>query len=138
MNRQDDKMRVVVAKSETDAHDRGARYVAKELSDAGMEVIFIRYSVIDEVANTALQEDVDAICLSFLSGGHQYDVPRIMELLAEKKLGHVPVLIGGFIPPSEVPGLLDTGVKDYYGPGSDLSQLVGYLRGESETPEGKP
>jgi methylmalonyl-CoA mutase C-terminal domain/subunit len=95
-----------------------------------MEVVFIRYPDAEGVMNTALQEDVDAICLSFLSGGHSYDVPLIMRLLKEKKMDHIAVIIGGLVPPKDVAELLKLGVRDYYGPGSDLDKLIDYLRGE--------
>jgi methylmalonyl-CoA mutase C-terminal domain/subunit len=119
----------LLSKTEHDVHDRGIRHIAQKLMDAGMEVIFIRYRVPEDVVKTALDEDVDVIGISFLGGGHNFDVPEIIRLLKEKKMADLPLIIGGMIPPADVPPLLEAGVKKYYGPGSSVSELVQYVKG---------
>ncbi len=94
---QSHKIRVVLAKSDMDAHDRGLRYVAKVFRDQGMEVIFIRYRIVEEVVIIAQQEDADVIGLSFYSSGLMYDTSRIMDLLKEKQMTDVLVILGGTI-----------------------------------------
>ena len=135
MGREKGKIRVLLAKPRVDSHDRGIRYVAQRLRDAGMEVIFMQYLDVQEVAIAARQEDVDALGLSFLSGGHGYDVPYIMNSLKENNMSDIPVIIGGRIPRKEVSTLLDIGVKGYFGKASDLDRMIGLV--ESLVPQGR-
>ncbi len=119
------KIRVLVAKPGLDGHDRGAKIVARALRDAGMEVIYTGLRQTPEmIAEAALQEDVDAIGLSILSGAHMALVPRIMELLRENGLDDVKVFVGGIIPDDDVPRLLEIGVAGVYGPGTLTDQIV--------------
>src|SRR6201981_3237064 len=106
------KIRVVIAKPGLDGHDRGAKVIARALRDAGMEVIYtgLRQTP-EQIATAALQEDADVIGLSILSGAHNHIAPKLMALLAEKKLDDVLVVIGGIIPDVDVPRLKDIGVK---------------------------
>jgi len=117
------KVRVLLTKSDLDAHDRGIRYIAKELREGGLEVIFTRYSVTDEVVNSAIQEDVDVIGLSLSGGGHLVDIESLMGLLKEKDLVF-PVVVGGSIPYRDVPKILEMGIKRYFGQGDDISELA--------------
>ena len=112
-----------MAKSDQDAHDRGIRYMAEVLQDAGMEVIFIRYRICDQIARVALEEEVDVIGLSFYSSGYSYDVPVVLEQLKEKGKT-VKVVIGGIIPSDEVPGLMEMGVSGVFGPDSPTEDVV--------------
>jgi methylmalonyl-CoA mutase C-terminal domain/subunit len=125
------KIRVLVAKPGLDGHDRGAKVVARALRDAGMEVIYtgLRQTP-DMVAEAALQEDVDAIGLSILSGAHMTLVPRTMELLQEKGMADVPVFVGGIIPDEDVPALTSLGVRGIFGPGTNTDAIVRAIREE--------
>lgn len=118
------KIRVLLSKSDQDAHEVGIRYVASSLKDAGMEVIFTRYRIIDEVAETALQENVDVIGLSFYSGGLRYDVPMLMELLRERNIEDTLVIIGGTITEQEKAELLKMGIRGVSTPGSGSVQGI--------------
>ena len=119
------RIRVLIAKPGLDGHDRGAKVVARALRDAGMEVIYTGLRQTPEmVAEAALQEDVDAIGLSILSGAHMALVPRIMELLNEQKQSHVQVLIGGIIPDEDVSRLKEQGVAAIFGPGTRTQDIV--------------
>src|SRR5437773_12191370 len=111
------KIRVVIAKPGLDGHDRGAKVIARALRDAGMEVIYtgLRQTP-EQVASAALQEDADVIGLSILSGAHNHIVPRLMELLKQKGLDDVLVLIGGIIPDADIPKLKMLGVKGVFLP----------------------
>ncbi|MDY6850813.1 MAG: cobalamin B12-binding domain-containing protein [Thermodesulfobacteriota bacterium] len=127
MNRQK-RLRVLVAKPGLDGHDRGAKVVARALSNAGMEVIYSGLHQTPElIVNTALDEDVDAIGLSILSGAHNTIFGRIMELLKEKGLSDVLVFGGGTIPQKDLPGLAALGVGRIFIPGSDTNDIVMYL-----------
>jgi len=127
MNRQK-KLRVLVAKPGLDGHDRGAKVVARALSNAGMEVIYSGLHQTPElIVNTALDEDVDAIGLSILSGAHNTIFGRVMELLKEKGLSDVLVFGGGTIPKKDLPGLNALGVGRIFIPGSDTNDIVIYL-----------
>jgi len=113
------KIRVLVAKPGLDGHDRGAKVVARALRDAGMEVIYTGLRQTPEmISEAALQEDVDVIGISVLSGAHMALVPRILELLKANEQEHVKVFIGGIIPDEDVPHLLKMGVVGVYGPGA--------------------
>ena len=117
-------IRVLLSKSDQDAHEVGIRYVAISLKDAGMEVIFTRYTIIDEVAETALQENVDVIGLSFYGAGLRYDIPRLMELLKERNIEDTRVLVGGTITEQEKAELLKTGIRGVFTPGSGSVQGI--------------
>jgi len=122
-------IRVVVAKAGLDGHDRGAKVVARALRDAGMEVIYTGvHQTPEQVVETALQEDADAIGVSLLSGAHNYIFPRIAELMKEKGLGDVLLFGGGIIPEDDIPGLRRQGVERIFQPGASLDDIVAYLR----------
>jgi methylmalonyl-CoA mutase cobalamin-binding domain/chain len=123
------KIRVLVAKPGLDGHDRGAKIVARALRDAGMEVIYTGlHQTPEQVVATALQEDVDAIGLSVLSGAHMYLFGRILELLREKGVDDVVLFGGGIIPPEDVERLKAMGVKELFTPGASTQQIVGFVR----------
>lgn len=112
------KIRVLVAKPGLDGHDRGAKVVARTLRDAGMEVIYTGLRQTPEmISEAALQEDVDVVGLSILSGAHMALVPRILELLKANGQEHVKLFIGGIIPDEDIPRLIEMGVMGVYGPG---------------------
>jgi methylmalonyl-CoA mutase C-terminal domain/subunit len=122
------KIRVLIAKPGLDSHDRGAKVVARALRDAGMEVIYtgLRQTP-EQIAETALQEDVDVIGLSILSGAHQTLFPRIMDLIKQKGLTDVMVFAGGIIPEEDVPELKKIGVKEVFGPGTTTETIIRYV-----------
>jgi methylmalonyl-CoA mutase C-terminal domain/subunit len=119
------KIRVLIAKPGLDGHDRGAKVIARALRDAGMEVIYTGLRQTPEmVAEAALQENVDVVGISILSGAHLTLVPRIMDLLRANGQENVPVFVGGIIPEEDVPVLLKAGVKEVYGPGSPTTKVI--------------
>lgn len=119
------KIRVLVAKPGLDGHDRGAKVVARALRDAGMEVIYTGLRQTPEmIAEAALQEDVDVVGLSILSGAHMALVPRVMELLKANGQEQVKLFIGGIIPDEDAPKLKEIGVAAIYGPGAPTEQIV--------------
>ena len=121
----DRKVRVLVAKPGLDGHDRGAKVIARALRDAGYEVIYTGIRQTPEmIAEAALQEDVDVVGLSILSGAHMALVPRVMEELKKLGMEDVVVLVGGIIPDEDVPALLDMGVAGVFGPGTLTSEIV--------------
>ena len=121
----DKKIRVLIAKPGLDGHDRGAKVVARGLRDAGMEVIYTGLRQTPEmIAAAALQEDVDAVGLSILSGAHMTLVPRVLRLLQEQGQANVAVFVGGVVPNEDVPALLHAGVKAIYGPGTSLDDIA--------------
>ena len=123
------KIRVLVAKPGLDGHDRGAKVVARALRDAGMEVIYTGLRQTPEmIAEAALQEDVDVVGISILSGAHMSLVPRILELLKANKQEGVRVFIGGIIPDEDVPRLKALGVTGIYGPGASTETIVNEIR----------
>ena len=124
------KIKVLLAKSEMDAHDRGLRYVASVLRDAGMEVIFIRYRIVDEVVTVAMQEDVDVIGLSFYGSGLMHDTARVIELLKENKADDMMVIVGGTIPEKAAPKLLEKGVRGIFGPGDPIKEVISCISKE--------
>lgn len=125
------KIRVLVAKPGLDGHDRGAKVVARALRDAGFEVIYTGIRQTPEaIAEAALQEDVDVVGLSILSGAHMALVPKIMRLLKEKGLDDVLVLVGGIIPDEDVPKLKALGVKGVFGPGTLTTDIIAFIRKE--------
>jgi methylmalonyl-CoA mutase C-terminal domain/subunit len=123
------KIRVLIAKPGLDGHDRGAKVVARALRDAGMEVIYTGLRQTPEmVAEAALQEDVDVVGLSILSGAHMALVPRILGLLRANDQAHVCVFIGGIVPNEDVPRLLEMGVTGVYGPGTLTDKIIQDIR----------
>jgi methylmalonyl-CoA mutase C-terminal domain/subunit len=122
------KIRVLIAKPGLDSHDRGAKVVARALRDAGMEVIYtgLRQTP-EQIAETALQEDVDVIGLSILSGAHKTLFPRIMGLLKQKGLKDVVVFAGGIIPEEDVPEMKTLGIKEIFGPGTTTETIIRYV-----------
>jgi methylmalonyl-CoA mutase C-terminal domain/subunit len=122
------KLRVVIAKPGLDGHDRGAKVIARALRDAGMEVIYtgLRQTP-EQVVSAALQEDADVIGLSILSGAHNHIAPRLMELLQEKGLDDVLVVIGGIIPDVDIPKLKHIGVKGIFLPGTPMQEIVEFI-----------
>ena len=123
------KIRVLVAKPGLDGHDRGAKVIARALRDAGMEVIYTGLRQTPEmVVHAALQEDVDVIGLSILSGAHNAIMPRVMELLRQNKMEDVLVIIGGIIPDQDIPGLKQAGVAGIFLPGTPMDEIVEFIR----------
>jgi methylmalonyl-CoA mutase C-terminal domain/subunit len=122
------KLRVVIAKPGLDGHDRGAKVIARALRDAGMEVIYtgLRQTP-EQIASAALQEDADVIGLSILSGAHNHIMPKLMELLREKGLDDVLVVIGGIIPDVDIPRLKALGVKGVFLPGTPMQEIVDFI-----------
>jgi methylmalonyl-CoA mutase C-terminal domain/subunit len=123
------KIRVLIAKPGLDGHDRGAKVIARALRDAGMEVIYtgLRQTP-EQIIRAALQEDVDAIGLSILSGAHMHLFPRIMELKKENRLDDVMVFAGGIIPDADIPKLKEMGIAEIFPPGSSLEEIVAFVR----------
>lgn len=123
------KIRVLIAKPGLDSHDRGAKVVARALRDAGMEVIYtgLRQTP-EQIAETALQEDVDVIGLSILSGAHKALFPRIMRLLEQKGLSDVIVFAGGIIPEEDVSEIRKLGIREIFGPGTTTKKIIEYVR----------
>jgi methylmalonyl-CoA mutase C-terminal domain/subunit len=123
------KIRVLVAKPGLDGHDRGAKVIARALRDAGMEVIYTGIRQTPEmIAEAALQEDVDVVGMSILSGAHMALFPRILELLRENDMVDVLVVAGGIIPDDDVPALQELGVKGIFGPGTPTDAIVKFIR----------
>jgi len=122
------RYRVVIAKPGLDGHDRGAKVIARALRDAGFEVIYTGlHQTPEQVAETALQEDADAVGLSVLSGAHLTLFPRVVELLREKGVGDVLVFGGGIIPEADVARLKEAGVAALFTPGAPLAEITGWL-----------
>ena len=123
------KIRVLVAKPGLDGHDRGARVVARALRDAGMEVVYTGIRQTPEmIAEAALQEDVDVVGLSILSGAHMALCARILALLRAQGMAEVPVLLGGIIPAEDVQPLHEMGVKGVFGPGTNTADIIGFIK----------
>ena len=124
------KIRVVIAKPGLDGHDRGAKVIARALRDAGMEVIYtgLRQTP-EQIVGAALQEDADVIGLSILSGAHMHICPRVMELLKERGLSDVRVVVGGIIPDVDIPRLRDMGVTGIFLPGTPMQQIIDFING---------
>jgi methylmalonyl-CoA mutase, C-terminal domain len=126
---EEQKIRVLIAKPGLDGHDRGAKVIARGLRDAGMEVIYTGLRQTPEmVVEAALQEDVDAIGLSILSGAHRALVPRIMTLLREQSMDDIPVFLGGIVPHDDLPAMKEAGVTEVFGPGTGMDQIVAAIR----------
>ena len=123
------RIRVLVAKPGLDGHDRGAKVVARALRDAGMEVIYTGLRQTPEmITEAALQEDVDVVGLSILSGAHMALIPRILELLKANGQEHVKIFVGGIIPDEDAPRLKEMGVTGVYGPGASTGKIVDEIR----------
>ncbi len=123
-------IRVLVAKPGLDGHDRGAKVIARALRDAGMEVIYTGLRQTPEmIVNAALQEDVQVIGLSILSGAHNAIVPRVLDLLREKEMTDVQVVVGGIIPDEDAAALKRQGVAAIFQPGASLEEIVNFIRG---------
>ncbi len=127
------KLRVLVAKPGLDGHDRGAKVVARALRDAGMEVIYTGLRQTPEmIAEAALQEDVDVVGLSILSGAHMALIPRILELLKANGQEGIRIFVGGIIPDEDVPRLKELGVTGVYGPGASTDVIAAEIRASFE------
>ena len=123
------KLRLLVGKVGLDGHDRGAKIIARALRDAGLEVIYTGlHQSPEQVVSTAIQEDVDAIAVSILSGAHNYLFPRLIELLEEGGAGDVKVFGGGIIPEEDIPDLKKAGVLEIFTPGTSTEQVVSWVK----------
>jgi methylmalonyl-CoA mutase C-terminal domain/subunit len=124
------KIRVVIAKPGLDGHDRGAKVIARALRDAGMEVIYtgLRQTA-EHIVSAALQEDADVVGLSILSGAHMHICPRVMQLLRERGLDDVLVVVGGIIPDVDVPRLKEAGIAAVFLPGTPMQEIVDFIGG---------
>ena len=130
------KIRVLVAKPGLDGHDRGAKIIARALRDAGMEVIYTGLRQTPEmIVSAALQEDVDVIGLSILSGAHNALVPRLMGLLKDKQMQDVLVVLGGIIPDADIPKLKEQGVAAVFQPGAPLDEIVRFIQESCHQPK---
>jgi methylmalonyl-CoA mutase C-terminal domain/subunit len=128
------KIRVIIAKPGLDGHDRGAKVIARALRDAGMEVIYMGLrQTPEQIVSAALQEDADAIGLSILSGAHMHICPRVMELLREKGLSDVLVVVGGIIPDVDIPKLNAIGIQGIFLPGTPMQEIVDFIRGNTRS-----
>ncbi|NPV26484.1 MAG: cobalamin B12-binding domain-containing protein [Firmicutes bacterium] len=126
---EDKRIRVLVAKPGLDGHDRGAKVIARALRDAGMEVIYtgLRQTP-EQIVAAAVQEDVDVVAMSILSGAHLHLFPRVVELLKEQDMGDVLVIGGGIIPEEDIPVLKEAGVAEIFTPGTPTSVAIEYIR----------
>jgi len=125
----DKRIRVLIAKPGLDGHDRGAKIIARALRDAGMEVIYTGLRQTPEmIASAAVQEDVDVIGLSILSGAHNTLVPQLLDLLRQKGMSEVTVLLGGTIPEADISGLKKAGVAEIFLPGTPTQKIVDFVR----------
>src|SRR5690242_4770596 len=132
------KIRVLVAKPGLDGHDRGAKVIARALRDAGMEVIYTGLRQTPEmIVTAALQEDVNVIGLSILSGAHNAIIPRVMDLLKQNKMDDVLVVLGGIIPDQDVEGMKKNGVAAIFQPGTAMDDIVNFIRNNVK-PHGIP
>jgi methylmalonyl-CoA mutase, C-terminal domain len=126
----DRKIRVVVAKPGLDGHDRGAKIIARALRDAGMEVIYTGlHQTPEQIVETVLQEDADAVGLSILSGAHMTLVPRVIELLREQDADDVVVTVGGTIPNQDISELKEIGVAEVFTPGAPTQDIIDFIKG---------
>jgi len=129
----DRKIRVLIAKPGLDGHDRGAKVVARALRDAGMEVIYTGIRQTPEmIAEAALQEDVDVVGLSILSGAHMALFPRIMQLLRQQGMDDVLVIAGGIIPDEDIPTIQQMGIRAIFGPGTSTQDIIAFIKQEME------
>jgi len=121
-------LRILMTRMDCDGHDRGARYVARKMLDGGMEVVFTSFSLPAEVVHTAIEEDVDLIGLSFLTGAHLVIVPEILRIMDEQTHERIPVLVGGIIPPQDIPTLKQAGILEVFPSGSSVDEIVEFIR----------
>ncbi|MHA1723142.1 MAG: cobalamin B12-binding domain-containing protein [Candidatus Baldrarchaeia archaeon] len=123
------KIKVLIAKPGLNGHDRGAKVVARALRDAGMEVIYtgLRQTP-EQIVETAIQEDVDVVGLSILSGAHMTLLPRVVQLLREKGMDDVLVIAGGIIPTDDIPKLKEAGIAEVFGPGTPLKTIIEFIK----------
>src|SRR5215471_14284300 len=130
------KIRVLIAKPGLDGHDRGAKVIARALRDAGMEVIYTGLRQTPEmIATAAVQEDVDVIGLSILSGAHNTICPQLMKLLQQKGMGDVTVLVGGIIPEADIPALKQAGISQIFLPGTSTQDIVDFINQRTAQPK---
>ena len=124
------KIRILIAKPGLDGHDRGAKVIARALRDAGMEVIYtgLRQSP-EDIVEAAMQEDVQFIGLSILSGAHNHIFPKVIELLKEKNIDDIRIIAGGIIPDEEIPKWNEMGIEAIFGPGSSTNEIIDYING---------
>ncbi|HEV2755284.1 MAG TPA: cobalamin B12-binding domain-containing protein [Actinomycetota bacterium] len=128
------KIRVVVAKPGLDGHDRGAKIIARALRDAGMEVIYTGlHQTPEQIVETVIQEDADAVGLSILSGAHMTLVPRVVELLRQQQAEDVLVTVGGTIPADDIPELKELGVSEVFTPGAPTQDIVDFIQSSVRT-----
>ena len=128
------KIRVVVAKPGLDGHDRGAKIIARALRDAGMEVIYTGlHQTPEQIVETVIQEDADAVGLSILSGAHMTLVPKVVELLREQQAEDVLVTVGGTIPADDIPELKELGVSEVFTPGAPTQDIVDFIQSSVRT-----
>jgi len=122
------KVRILIAKPGLDGHDRGAKVVARALRDAGFEVVYTGlHQTPEQIVNAAIQEDVDGLGMSILSGAHGYLFPRVLELLKEKKADDIKVFGGGIIPQEDIPGLKDRGIQAIFTPGTSTEDIIAWV-----------
>ena len=125
----EEKIRVLIAKPGLDGHDRGAKIVARGLRDAGFEVIYTGlHQTPEQIVNAAIQEDVDAVGLSSLAGAHNHLFPLIVRLMREKQADDVIVFAGGIVPDEEVAGLIEAGIKEIFGPGTKIADIIQWVK----------
>ena len=124
------KISILIAKPGLDGHDRGAKVIARALRDAGMEVIYtgLRQSP-EDIVEAAIQEDVQFIGLSILSGAHNHIFPKVIELLKEKNIDDIRIIAGGIIPDEEIPKWNEMGIEAIFGPGSSTNEIIDYING---------
>ena len=124
------KIRILIAKPGLDGHDRGAKVIARALRDAGMEVIYtgLRQSP-EDIVEAAIQEDVQFIGLSILSGAHSHIFPKVVELLKEREVGDIRIIAGGIIPDEEISKWKKMGIEAIFGPGSSTTEIIDYING---------
>ena len=126
-------IRVVMARLGLDAHWRGSIVVAHALRDAGMEVIYIGNQMPEEIVETAIEEDADVIGLSSLSGNHLILAPEVVRLLKERGMGETTVVLGGTVPPDDIPRLKEAGIAGVFGPGSSLKEIIQFVSSSKVT-----
>lgn len=127
------RVRVVIARLGLDAHWRGSIVVARALRDAGMEVIYLGNELPAAIVETAIQEDADVIGLSSLSGNHMIIAPQVLEILKEKGEHDIEVILGGTIPPKDIPLLKEMGIEGTFGPGSSLNRIIDFINSSVES-----
>ncbi len=123
------KVRILIAKPGLDGHDRGAKVVARALRDGGFEVVYTGlHQTPEQIVNAAIQEDVDAIGMSILSGAHNYLFPRVLEILKENQAEDIKVFGGGIIPPEDIPFLKEKGVAAIFTPGTSTEDIISWVK----------